>query len=128
MKVGVIGSRDFHDYALVKKILGGINNIDLIVSGGAAGADTLGECYADENKINTLIFKPDWKKYGKGAGFVRNKTIIENSDVVVAFWDGESKGTANSIETAKKLNKKSVVVINGVIQFTTVINEILQAT
>jgi hypothetical protein len=52
------------------------------------------------------VFKPDWNKYGKSAGFVRNKLIIENADIVFAFWDGESKGTLISINIAKELNKK----------------------
>lgn len=105
MKVAVIGGRDFNSYILAKEILDEIDGIDLIVSGGALGADTIGEQYAKDNNINTLIFKPDWKKYGKGAGFARNKDIINNSDIVVAFWDGKSKGTRNSIDTAVKLNK-----------------------
>ena len=105
MKVAVIGGRDFCNSKLVKETLDKIDGIDLVVSGGAMGADTLGEQYAIDNNIVTLIFKPDWKKFGKGAGFVRNKDIINNSDIVVAFWDGKSKGTRNSIDTALKLNK-----------------------
>ena len=61
MKVGVIGSRNFNDYELVKETLTRLK-ITLLVSGGAKGADSLGERYANENNITTLIFKPDWKK------------------------------------------------------------------
>jgi predicted Rossmann fold nucleotide-binding protein DprA/Smf involved in DNA uptake len=110
VNVAVIGSRTFNDYNLVEKTLSGIDDIDCIVSGGAKGADSLGEEYALNNSIKTMIFKPDWKRYGRGAGFVRNKTIIDNADVVVAFWDLKSKGTKNSIELAKKQNKKVVII------------------
>ncbi len=104
MKVAVIGSRSFTDYDLVISILDEFD-ISAVVSGGAKGADSLGEKYAIDNFIDTLIFKPDWKRYGRGAGFVRNKEIINNCDIVVAFWDGKSKGTKNSIDLARKQNK-----------------------
>ena len=44
-------------------------------------------------------------KYGKRAGLIRNEKIVENSSVIVAFWDGESKGTFHTIQLAKKFNK-----------------------
>jgi hypothetical protein len=110
MKVAVIGSRSFNDYDEVKKTLKDIV-ITLIVSGGAKGADTLGERYADENNIPKKIFFPDWKKYGKKAGFIRNTEIINEADLVVAFWDGESNGTKDSIKKAKEQNKKIVLKI-----------------
>ena len=108
MKIAIVGSRTFSDYNLLERHINDIAksfNIIKIISGGANGADTLGEKYANINKIPTLILKPDWGKYGKGAGYIRNKDIINSSDKVVAFWDGKSKGTLNSINLAKKQNK-----------------------
>jgi hypothetical protein len=108
MKIGIIGSRTFNNYELLKEVMGDYLNRDnglnceLVVSGGANGADSLGERWARENNIQTLIFKPDWKKYGKSAGFIRNEDIIKNSDFVVAFWDEISKGTKSSINLAIK--------------------------
>jgi hypothetical protein len=110
MKVAVIGSRGFNNYELVKETLSKIN-ITLIVSGGAKGADTLGEQYAKDNGIETKIFLPDWEKHGKAAGMLRNTDIINESEVVIAFWDGSSKGTLDSINKAKKLNKKLIIII-----------------
>jgi hypothetical protein len=109
MKVAVIGSRGFDDYDKVKAILSAIK-IDLLVSGGASGGDTLGERYANENNIETLIYLPDWEKHGRLAGFIRNTNIVEGADLVVAFWDGESKGTKDSIDKAKKLGKKVLII------------------
>jgi hypothetical protein len=108
MKIGIIGSRTFNNYELLKEVMEDYLNRDnelnceLVVSGGANGADSLGERWARENNIQTLIFKPDWKKYGKSAGFIRNEDIIKNSDFVVAFWDEISKGTKSSIDLAIK--------------------------
>jgi hypothetical protein len=110
MKVAIIGSRDFNNYELVKKTMEEYENVDMIVSGGAKGADTLGEQWAKENNKETLIFKPDWEKYGRSAGMIRNKDIVKNSDLVIAFWDGKSKGTKNSIDTCGKLGIKVRIV------------------
>ena len=82
-----------------------------IVSGGAKGADTLAEKFALENHLEMIVFKPDWKKFGKRAGFLRNTIIIENATIVFAFWDGKSNGTKDSIDKAEKLNKKVIVTI-----------------
>jgi hypothetical protein len=113
MKLAVVGSRDFNDYELLKSKLDSIHKrkpITLIVSGGARGADSLSERWAKENGVETLIFIPDWNKFGKRAGFLRNEDIIKNSDAVVAFWDGESRGTKSSIDLAKKYEKSCLVV------------------
>lgn len=111
MRVAVIGSRSFNDYELVKKVLDTIkDSITLIVSGGCKGADLLGERYAKENNIETLIFLPEWDKYNKAAGYIRNKLIIENADLVIAFWDGKSPGTQHSFKLAKELNKTIHIV------------------
>jgi len=112
MKVAIVGSRGFNDMELLRATLEEFRGqITLIVSGGAKGADTLGEQYAKENGIPTLIFKPDWEKHGKAAGFIRNKDIVENADTVVAMWDGASHGTENSIQHGYKMNKRVKIVI-----------------
>jgi hypothetical protein len=109
MKVAVIGSRDFNDYEEVKQTLSTIN-ITLLVSGGAKGADSLGERYAKEHNIETKIFLPDWEKYGKKAGFLRNTDIINEAELIIAFWDGQSKGTKDSIDKAFKSEKKILII------------------
>lgn len=112
MKVAVVGSRTFNDFALLRKTLDTLYpNISLIVSGGAKGADSFAERYAKEEGISTLIFKPDWKTHGKAAGFIRNKDIVEAADMVIAFWDGISKGTKNSMDHAEKMGKKLITVM-----------------
>lgn len=113
MKLAVIGSRGITDYDFVKRTI--INEVDvskitLIVSGGARGPDSLAETFAKENNVDTKIFKPDWAKYGKGAGMIRNKDIIKEADMIIAFWDGVSKGTKNSIDVSRKLGKEIRVI------------------
>lgn len=108
MKLAVIGSRDFDNYKQLKIVLNELLksfSINCIVSGGANGADSLAEKYARSNNIPIEIYKPDWEKYGRGAGFIRNTTIWDNSDLGIAFWDGKSKGTQHSFKIAKKQQK-----------------------
>lgn len=110
MKIAIVGSRSFKDYELLKNEVEKFiteNSLEevTIVSGGAVGADTLAEQFAAEMGYKTVIFLPEYKKYGRGACHVRNTQIIENSDIVFAFWDKKSKGTLDSINKAKKLNK-----------------------
>jgi len=112
MKVAIIGSRTFDDYDLLQKSLEPYKSkITLVVSGAAKGADSLGEKWAINNNIKTLIFPADWNKYGKRAGFIRNEDIIKNCDGVIAFWDGKSKGTAHSLSLCEK-NDKPYIIIN----------------
>ena len=111
LRLAIIGSRDFNDYNLVKSTLEKYKDkISIVVSGGANGADSLGERWAIDNGIETLIFPAEWDKYGKRAGYIRNQTIIQNCDCVIAFWNGESKGTNHSINLANK-NSKPVKIV-----------------
>jgi hypothetical protein len=105
MKLAIIGSRTFNNYKLLQETLEQYKpEITLIISGAAKGADLLGEKWALENNIQTLIFPANWNKYGKRAGYIRNEDIIKNCDYCIAFWDGESKGTKHSISLCKKYN------------------------
>lgn len=115
MKAAIVGSRTFDDYnALVEFIDETIDkynleDVDLVVSGAAKGADALGAKFAKDNGIDLLEFPAEWKKYGKSAGFRRNVTIIENCDICFAFWDGESHGTQHDLQLCKEMNKPCYV-------------------
>jgi hypothetical protein len=105
MKLGIVGSRNFHDYELFKKAvlkIVDLREVKFIVSGGAPGADTLAETLADEYGIQKKIFHPDWKTYGKFGGLKRNTSIVENSDFIIAFPSKSGKGTQDTINKAKK--------------------------
>lgn len=111
--LAIVGSRSITNETFVKRILNcykfmfGIPNY--VISGGAKGIDTIAELWADSLKINKKIFKPDWYKYGKKAGFIRNEDIIKNCDICLAIWDGESNGTKNDFELCKKYNKNLLI-------------------
>ena len=106
MKVVIAGGREFNNYELLREICDGVIptlTTPEIVSGGARGTDKLGEQYSKEKGFDLKIFPADWNKHGKGAGHIRNRQMAEYGDMLIAFWDGESKGTKNMIDTSKKL-------------------------
>lgn len=106
VKLIIAGGRDFDDYGLLKKecnnFLGSLEYPVEIVCGKAKGADSLGELYAKENKLEIKPFYPDWKKYGRAAGPVRNKEMAKYATHLVAFWNGKSRGTKSMINLAKQ--------------------------
>lgn len=123
-RIAIVGTREFNDYSILKDIMtslfSGINIVE-IISGGAKGVDTLAKRYAEEKDIPLKEFLPAWdnidrkgaivkvnrwgKKYDAGAGFRRNQLIIERANVILAIWNGKSKGTKSSIDIAVKLRK-----------------------
>lgn len=108
-RVIVCGGRDFNDKELcfksLDKYIGDDSTIEL-VSGHAKGADTIGEDYAKQRNLKVSVFKPDWKRYGRGAGPIRNRQMLEyaleSRPMIIAFWDGQSRGTKNMIDQARK--------------------------
>lgn len=112
MKLAIIGSREFNDVVRLNTELEPyLSRVELVVSGGARGADKMGEEWAKRNNIKTLIFIAEWDKFGKSAGFIRNEDIIKNCDEAIAFWDGMSRGTKHSISLCEKYNKPCKIVI-----------------
>lgn len=113
MKVIIAGSRTFNDYDKLKEVcniyLKDLKDIE-IVSGTAKGADKLGERYANEYGYKVIQFPADWDKHGKSAGYKRNDQMAKYADMLIAFWDGESKGTKHMLDLAKSHNLKIILI------------------
>jgi predicted Rossmann fold nucleotide-binding protein DprA/Smf involved in DNA uptake len=105
MKIAVIGSRtlkiNISDYLP--------NGVTGLISGGARGIDTLAEAWADSMNIPKHIIKPDYQRYGRAAPIKRNEEIAALSDMIIAIWDGKSRGTKHVIDHAEKLGKPITV-------------------
>ena len=110
----IVGTRTYEDYKAFKsKVDEWLNyNVNLnediieIVSGGARGVDSLAERLANEENFLLKIFPADWNKYGKSAGPIRNRQMVEyikeKDGTCLIFWDGQSKGTKNDIDLCKE--------------------------
>ena len=113
MIVIVAGGRDFNDYPRLKGKLDAILYLQespTIMSGMARGADSLAVRYAAERGLALIERPADWLRNGRRAGFMRNETMAQEADSLVAFWDGHSRGTQHMIETMRRLNKPVRVI------------------
>lgn len=108
MKLLIAGSRSIVDCDLAKYIP---NGVELIISGGARGIDTLAEQYADEMGIEKIIIRPQYEKYGRSAPIKRNEEMVDLCDVLLAVWDGESHGTKYTLNYARKKGKKIIEIV-----------------
>lgn len=117
MKLAIVGSRTITGIDLSKIVddhFDFLDRINEVVSGGAIGIDTIAEKYASDNNFKLTVFKPDWDKFGKAAGAIRNKQIADYADQCLAIWDGKSKGTMITVDMFKKQNKRVIVIIKKV--------------
>ena len=113
MKVIVAGGRDFTDKELLFTTLDDLNTqitITEIVCGGAKGADSLGKLWALSRNIKVIDIEADWERYGKSAGFIRNRQMGDYADYLVAFWNSTSPGTKHMIEYMKSIGKHGTVI------------------
>lgn len=110
MKVIIAGSRTITDpKILAEAITASGFEITEVVSGGAQGVDTLGECWASDNGRKVTCFPAKWKIHGRSAGPIRNGQMAEYAEALIAIWDGKSRGTQNMIVQAKCLGLKVYV-------------------
>ena len=108
MKLIIAGSREGFTYEDVVEAFDSLIDtvVSEIVSGGARGVDRFGEQLAKARGIPLNVKPANWDKYGKSAGYIRNKEMAEYADALLALWDGESRGTKHMIDLAKKNNLK----------------------
>ena len=102
MKIAVIGSRGLKVDNLEKYLP---EETTEIVSGGAKGVDTCAREYVSAKGLKLTEFLPEYQRYGRGAPLKRNLQIIGYADCVLAFWDGQSRGTKFVIEHCKAQGK-----------------------
>lgn len=115
MKVLVCGGRNFKDYFLLCSVLDYFLKYDdlIIINGGATGADSFSSIWAEENGIKHKQYFAQWEKYGKTAGPIRNKLMLETEkpDLVIAFDGG--RGTQHMIKIAKQAKVKVIEIKNN---------------
>lgn len=121
MKVAIVGSREFTDYNSMIKVMDKFLDmgVDTIVSGGARGADTLGETYARDNGLKFICHLPAHKlvppgRYHPNNFFTRNTLIARDADFIIGFVnDVKSNGTWDTMEKGLRMGKKVYVYWNA---------------
>jgi len=106
MRILVCGSRAWTDELIIMRELAQFARafgVEVVIEGGASGADAIGKRAATKLDIPVLTFPADWKRHGRAAGPIRNKQMLDEGkpDQVLAFWDGRSRGTNNMIEISR---------------------------
>lgn len=112
MKIIIAGSRTITDTKYLVEAMEEANFlITEIISGGARGVDKMGELFAEVMAIPLKLFPANWEKYGRNAGPIRNKQMMEYADALIAIWDEKSRGTLDMINQMRAANKKVYVKI-----------------
>ena len=106
LKIAVVGSRGFGRLDAVKQFVWEQDRTTVIVSGGASGVDNIAVAEAKRLGMPYEVHLPDWQRYGRRAGAIRNQQIVDASHEVVAFWDGKSPGTKITMDMAKVAGKR----------------------
>lgn len=111
--VVVTGSRTWTDKSRIHDAFAKIKDkhSDVrLVNGTARGADRLCATLAVGYGFRVVDVPADWERYGRSAGYRRNVRMLEmEPDLVLAFWDGTSKGTKHTIDEARRRGLKVCV-------------------
>lgn len=111
MRVAIVGTRDYANLAEVASYVMNLPPDVTVVSGGARGVDQAAIEAATMRGLATQVILPDWNKYGKSAGIIRNGLLFDQCAAVVAFWDGTSRGTYNMIQRCREAKKPLTIFL-----------------
>lgn len=111
LRIAIVGSRDHRDTAFIRNVVQQLYRRYgefIFVSGGAKGVDSIAQAEARRLGCRTTVYKPEWGRFGKVAGYKRNRTIVENSDLVICLYAGphKSNGTYSTFQIARLLKKE----------------------
>jgi hypothetical protein len=110
MRVAIVGSRNYPRLDQVRRYIRELPEFTTVVTGGARGVDIVAEEAALRHRLKVEVFEADWEHQGRKAGVIRNAHVVDYVDFVVAFWDGESRGTKNVIDLCRSMVKPFAVV------------------
>lgn len=103
MRVLVCGGRNFDDQLMFNTFMDAVHEkyiVTVIIEGEARGADTMARLWAENRMVECIKFPAKWSEYGKAAGPMRNKQMLDagRPELVVAFPGGS--GTAHMVRIA----------------------------
>jgi hypothetical protein len=109
-RVAIVGSRNYPDEAAVRRYVDALPEGTVVITGGARGVDTWAEQSARLRGLEVVVHLADWNKHGRAAGMIRNTTIVNDADRGVAFWDGQSRGTMDTVRKMRRAGKPIEVI------------------
>lgn len=110
MKIAIVGSRKYTNLRKVQAYVETLPKDTIVISGGAVGVDRIAVKAAERLGLRVQIFYPEWDRFGKMAGLIRNGKIVAEADKIIAFWDGRSSGTKDTLDKARKAGKPFEVI------------------
>lgn len=111
-RIAIVGSISYPRPDIVEAFVAALPAGAVVVSGGADGVDSIAERAARARALEVMVFPADWGRYGRKAGPLRNAEIVAAADRVVAFWNGRSHGTLNTVVQAARAGRP-VEVFDG---------------
>jgi hypothetical protein len=112
-RIAIVGSRGYPNPEHVTDYVNSLPDNTTVISGGARGVDRTAAAAARARGLAVEVYPADWNGQGRGAGMARNQQIVDTSDQVVAFWDGQSPGTRHAIDRAQQAGKPHQVIRPG---------------
>lgn len=101
MRVIIAGSRTIHDYAVIEQAIDESGfDMSTVLCGMCKGVDLMGKRWAEESATPVEEYPAEWDQYGLRAGPIRNGLMVAAADVLIAIWDGRSRGTVDVIKQA----------------------------
>ncbi len=108
MRIAIVGSRNYMPLSEVVQFVRDLPEGTIVISGDAPGVDKTAQEEAERIGLEVVKHPAQWQ-FGAGAGFIRNREIVKDADEIVAFWDGKSRGTADTIRCSVRAKKRVVV-------------------
>jgi len=105
MRIAIVGSRDYAPLSDVVEYVQSLPDGTIIITGGARGVDRIAEAEARARGLEVVIHEAEWNLYGRSAGMIRNRVVVDDCDKLTAFWDQASPGTKGVISMASKADK-----------------------
>jgi hypothetical protein len=105
VRVLICGDRRWADEAAMKRFVDRLPADAVVIHGAAKGADRMAGRLAQQRGLEVVEFPADWKRYGRAAGPVRNKQMLEVKPDLVAYAHDDletSKGTKNMVKQAQE--------------------------
>lgn len=114
MKVAIVGSRHYSEPDRVSDYVNALPRGASIITGSASGVDAAATKAARAKDIPVQVMPASFDELADASkAAARNQRLVDACDVLVAFWDGTSKGTRNTVERALDSGKEVHVFVGS---------------